>query len=408
MDSNQYYQDLIQQGYSSADAANFTQQYYPDFQGTAQGMSMMTPPPPGSMEMGAGLAGQGVGGIAAGGMGTGGMAAGGITAGATGAAATGGMSVATIAIVSVLVLGGVGTGGYFLYDYLTEPDFYGEIYWMENGYGYIFEEDHFSIALSPVNGECDWDGDDSVFKEPKKVDGLCIMEYSEDYELTDEGDYFKICLEGTCLKVYPKDRGIIMSDPNTGCMILVSDISNPSMIEEESEYETYTTLSQEWYDEFETISKEIEDDGMPSSCDESNLAENSTGGGLDKYQFDDRDAANDPAMSANGSDALVHIMMTQGSSLSWALVDVSIVVDGGASLQCTDEGWADEYSSCVYTTDEDKNWDVAGEITIYEGSDTDLCDGSNGYCVIDVIISKKAVGNDDGGVLVRMTAIASA
>ena len=272
----------------------------------------------------------------------------------------------------------------------------------------MFEEDHFSIVMSPVNGECDWDGDDSVFKEPKKVDGLCIMEYSEDYELTDEGDYFKICLEGTCLKVYPKDRGIIMSDPNTGCMILVSDISNPSMIEEESEYETYTTLSQEWYDEFETISKEIEDDGMPSSCDESNLAENSTGGGLDNYQFDDRDAANDPAMSANGSDALVHIMMTQGSSLSWALVDVSIVVDGGASLQCTDEGWADEYSSCVYTTDEDKNWDVAGEITIYEGSDTDLCDGSNGYCVIDVTISKKAVGNDDGGVLVILSAIASA
>ena len=111
MDPNQYYQDLIQQGYSSADAANFTQQYYPDFQGTAQGMSMMTPPPPGSMEMGAGLAGQGVGGIAAGmgtgGMAAGGMAAGGITAGATGAAVGGGMSVATIAIVSVLVLGGV-------------------------------------------------------------------------------------------------------------------------------------------------------------------------------------------------------------------------------------------------------------------------------------------------------------
>ena len=391
MDSNQYYQDLIQQGYSSADAANFTQQYYPDFQGTAQGMSMMTPPPPGSMEMGAGLAGQGVGGIAAGGMGTGGMAAGGITAGATGAAATGGMSVATIAIVSVLVLGGVGTGGYFLYDYLTEPDFYGEIYWMENGYGYIFEEDHFSIAMSLVNGECNWDGDDSLFKEPKKVDGLCIMEYSEDYELTDEGDYFKICIgdEGNCLKVYPKDRGIIMSEPSTGCMILVSDISNPSMIEEESEYDTYTTLSQEWYDEFETISKEIEDDGMPSSCGESKT-----------FQFDDRDAANDPPMSANGSDALVHVSMTQGYSIDWSLIEIRIVVDGSVSNLCVaGDSYENIYygDQCTYSFIDDNYWDVAEEITISEGENADLCDGSND-CVVDVMIIKKPMVGNDGQV----------
>ena len=71
MDANQYYQSLIQQGHSSSDAAHFTQQYYPNFEGTAQGMAIMTPPP-GSIEMG---------GMAAGGFGVpaGGMAASGKT-----------------------------------------------------------------------------------------------------------------------------------------------------------------------------------------------------------------------------------------------------------------------------------------------------------------------------------------
>ena len=61
------------------------------------------------------------------------------------AAAGGGMSMKTIVIVSVLVLGGGGTAGYFIYDYLTEPDFYGEVYWSEWGIGYSFEEDEMMV-----------------------------------------------------------------------------------------------------------------------------------------------------------------------------------------------------------------------------------------------------------------------
>ena len=61
----------------------------------------------------------------------------------------------------------------------------------------------------------------------------------------------------------------------------------------------------------------------------SSLAGESTGGGLDTYTFSDRDAAGD--MSADGGDALVHIQMTSGDGLSWAVLKVSIVVDGGAS-----------------------------------------------------------------------------
>ena len=99
---------------------HFTQQYYPNFEIPSQGVSMLAPAPPGSIELGM---------MTSGGIGapTGGLVAGTVTAG--GAAAAGsGMSMGTIAVVSVLVLGGVGTGGYFLYDYLTEPDFFGEIY----------------------------------------------------------------------------------------------------------------------------------------------------------------------------------------------------------------------------------------------------------------------------------------
>jgi hypothetical protein len=90
------------------------------------------------------------------------------------------------------------------------------------------------------------------------------------------------------------------------------------------------------------------------------------------------------------------------------MLEVTIIVDGGTSLQCDDEGWADEYSSCVYTTDDDQNWGVGEEITIYEGSDTNLCDGTSGGCEVEVTISKKAVGNSEGRVLAQLNAWAEA
>ncbi|MAS31829.1 MAG: hypothetical protein CMA39_02910, partial [Euryarchaeota archaeon] len=49
----------------------------------------------------------------------------------------------------------------------------------------------------------------------------------------------------------------------------------------------------------------------------SSLADDSTGGGLDTYQFSDRDAAG--SMSEAGGDGLVHVAMTQGDDLSWAV-----------------------------------------------------------------------------------------
>ena len=410
MDSNQYYENLMQQGYNSADAVHFTQQNYPNFDGPAQGMAMMTPPPQGSMEMG---------GIAAAGLGTptGGMAAGGITASGAvaggAAAAGGGMSVATIAVVSVLVLGGAGTGGYFLYDYLTEPDFYGEVYWTDNGMAYIFEEDGLSIGFPLIDDSCDmYENEDDFYwdlteLDIKKSDGICKIEMDYDsYSSEDKGDYYKICFDGdNCIKVYPLERGMIMKVDGE-CEAYVSDINDPPIYDESSEdsYNEFLEDNDKWMDKWTDITEEIFDDDDAPSCNSGLNSDESSGGGLDTFQFTDRDAAGQ--MTDGGGDALVHVQMTQGSGISWVLLSVSIVVNDGASYRCQEAGSAD--ADCTYTIDDDKNWEVSEEITIGEGNNTNLCDGSNGGCTVDVTITKIGVGGEDSKVISQISAYADA
>ena len=138
----------------------------------------------------------------------------------------------------------------------------------------------------------------------------------------------------------------------------------------------------------------------------SSLADDSTGGGLDTYQFSDRDAAG--SMSEAGGDGLVHVAMTQGNDLSWAVLKVSIVVDGGASMTCDEAGSADATSDCVWSKDDDNFWSVAEEITISEGSDTDLCDGTDGGCSVVVTLTKIGVGNEDDRIIRSVNAYADA
>lgn len=407
MDPNQYYENLMQQGYNSADATNLTQQYYPNFDGPAQGMAMMTPPPV-SMEMG---------GMAAGGLGapTGGMVAGGITAGGAvaggAAAAGGGMSVATIAVVSVLVLGGAGAGGYFLYEYLTEPDFYGEVYWTEMGVAYIFEEDGWSIGFPLIDGSCDmYENEDEIYwdlaeLDMKKSDGICKSEMDYDsYSSENKGDYYEICVDGEdCIKVYPFERGMIMQLDGE-CMTYVSDINPPPIADYSSEDSYFGLERGEWMDEWADITEEILDEDDAPSCNGSTPV--STGGGLDTFQFTDRDAAGQ--MTDEGGDALVHVKMTQGSDLSWALLKVSIVVEDGYSFACEEAGNDGGNADCTYTIDDDNYWSVAEEITIYEGDNLDLCDGSNGGCTVDITLTKLGVGGEDSKVLFETSAYADA
>ena len=271
MDANQYYQMLLQQGHSPADAAHFTSQYYPGFQAPMQGAGMMAPPP--SMEFGS-MASPGMGSPYGGytggsmdapaGFGYSSMPMGsGMAAG--GAAAGGGAKIAIITVVSVLVLGGAGTAGYFIYDYLTEPDFYGETYWGEEGVGLVFEEDELTYVFT---GD-DWDSatcdDFEDFFEDSKSEyknGKCYVSITKGYDIDDKGDYYKACVEigddTDCIKVYPSDGGAVMKNTDGECTILVSDISAPEFEDDE--------VSDDWQDEFDDKAKDVKDDG-PSGCD---------------------------------------------------------------------------------------------------------------------------------------------
>lgn len=123
------------------------------------------------------------------------------------------------------------------------------------------------------------------------------------------------------------------------------------------------------------------------------------------YQFSSRDAAD--TMSDAPGEKLVHIKMTQGDDLSWSVLKVSIVVDGGNSLTCADAAKDDGTADCTYMIDDDNSWSTSEEITISEG-DVDLCDGSNGGCDVDVTLTKIGVGNEDDIVIREVSAYADA
>ena len=276
MDANQYYQMLLQQGHSPADAAHFTSQYYPGFQAPMQGAGMMAPPP--SMEFGSmaspgmgspyeGYTGGSVGAPAGFGSSSLPMGAG---MAASGAAAGGGAKIAIITVVSVLVLGGAGTAGYFIYDYLTEPEFYGETYWTEDGFGFIFDEDELSYVFTGDDLDSDTcemyqeilDSSKSEYKNNK-----CYIQFAEsdEYEVDDKGDYYKVCIdfgdgeEEDCIKVYALDGGAVIKDTNGECNILVSDIRDPDFYYDDD-------VTDNWRDDFEDKAEELKDDG-PSGCD---------------------------------------------------------------------------------------------------------------------------------------------
>ena len=132
--------------------------------------------------------------------------------------------------------------------------------------------------------------------------------------------------------------------------------------------------------------------------------EATTSGSLDRYQFESRDAAG--VMSDSGNESLVHIRMTSGIPLSWSLLKVDIVVDDGQSLNCIDESQNTTDAACTYAVNtDDSDWDIAEEITIFEG-DYDLCDGSNGGCNVDVTLTRMGVGNQDDVFLAMVWAYA--
>jgi flagellin-like protein len=136
----------------------------------------------------------------------------------------------------------------------------------------------------------------------------------------------------------------------------------------------------------------------------SSLAGDSAGGSLDAYTFSDADAAG--SMSDGSGDALVEITMTQGTDLNWAMLKVTIKVDGGTPQSC---GEAGDDTTCTWTPYEgsgnDQAWEASEGITISEGN-TNLCDGEDGGCSLEVTLTKKGTGSDADKVLATINAYA--
>ena len=134
----------------------------------------------------------------------------------------------------------------------------------------------------------------------------------------------------------------------------------------------------------------------------SSLAADS-GGPLEPYAFNDRDAIGE--MSDSGGDSLVHIQMSMGESINWAVLDVKISVDGGPEISCQHDNTDSE---CTFTGSSSNSWDAPEEITISEGDNYDLCDGYDGGCIITVEIIKIGIGNDSDTLLAIIDSYADA
>ena len=120
----------------------------------------------------------------------------------------------------------------------------------------------------------------------------------------------------------------------------------------------------------------------------SSLAGDSAGGSLDTYTWNDKDASG--AMGDSTNDNLIEVTMASGNALNWAVVKISISVDGGTPQACGD----DASNSCSYVAFEsgnDKAWEAGEGITISENGQ-DLCSGDDGGCEVVVTITKKGIG----------------
>jgi len=396
MEDMQYYQQLIQQGYSPMTAAQYTKQYFPEFQDPILNPSLFISPDANIGEK---------------------------------------SSRKSIFIASVLILGLVGTGGYFLYDDPTEPDFYGEIYWGESEIAIIFEEDGFSIGQPLVNGSCDFfqDKAEENGDEIKKSNGVCknYFEMDDEYTYEDKGDFYEICISGRpsdCSGMYIFERGMIMNNQGV-CAVRVSDINPPPSLHDIHETSNESdSLSYKWVEEYEQrvdswledwyeAAEDIMDDEDAPACfyDFMNDDYDSPSGGLDIYIFRDRDVRT--TMSSEGEEGLVYVQMVQseGDGISRDLLSVSIIVDGGASLICQkftqewDEEY-DEYAECTWSVadGDGDDWGVYDEIIISEGPNTNLCDGSNGGCTVDITLTKIGIGGEDNRIIAEISAYADA
>ena len=417
----QYYRQLIQQGYPPMAAAQYTKQYFPEFQDPILNPSLFISPNAASITqqsvqnpIGIGLPMNGL-------------------ESSLNANLDGKSSRKSIFIASILILGLVGTGGYFLYDDPTEPDFYGEIYWVESEIAIIFEEDGASIGQPLVNGSCDIYQDEAVKHHSnllfwglhQKSNDICKHYFDSDkYSSEYKGDYYEVCgaFGLSCLEIYVFEHGIITKEQDY-CAVHVSDINTPPSIYEsfdenghldDDDYEKEVDF---WLEDWYEVVDEIMDGDDAPSC-------------FYDFMNDDYDFPSDTFifmhsacsicsdMSNEGGDGLVYVRMLQSEdeSLSKDLLSVSIIVDGGAPLTCQEftSEWEDEYdknAACTWFVShgEEDIWEAGGwedAMFISEGPNTNLCDGSGGGCTVEITLTKIGVGGEDDRVISQISAFA--
>jgi hypothetical protein len=266
MEGMQYYRQLIQQGYPPMTAAQYTKQYFPEFQDPIPNPSLFISPDANSIPqpsvqnpIGIGLPMNGL-------------------ESSLNANSDGKSSRKKIFIASILILGLVGTAFFYAYDPYTEPEFYDEILWNYSGIGILFEEDSAYYVNPPYNGTyvdeptCmidmnEFKGEGASRYEMR--DGLCYWEWNTDnysIEPSSEGDYHNFCVISSyneseqCAKIYSAEKGVIFEN-NGNCSTLVSDISPP----EENYITWYDGNRDDWQLEVDRIADEIGKE-VPASC----------------------------------------------------------------------------------------------------------------------------------------------
>jgi hypothetical protein len=107
---------------------------------------------------------------------------------------------------------------------------------------------------------------------------------------------------------------------------------------------------------------------------------------LSMYRFDTSDSSDN--LTNSTGDNMIDIAFTQGYTLNWSSVEIRVSIDSTAPVYCVAD---DSLASCTYASDSDLTWDVGESITISEGSNEDLCDGSTD-CIVEVTIMKTENG----------------
>ena len=166
-------------------------------------------------------------------------------------------------------------------DDVEEPEFFGEVYWLENGVALIWVDEWLYYGLPKIDGGCDeWnvilddeiDWDKFKAEEGSPIGDVCFDSARDEKHIsTYTGDYFEICIvgdegeENSCYDIYLIDGGIIRYYDDTGeCVPQSRDIREPT-----GEYETTPSLladDEEWHEEFADFVRDSEDAAEEIGC----------------------------------------------------------------------------------------------------------------------------------------------